>query len=112
MHNFGTRVEEVSGLLSFWVGLLCLFVAGEMAVYTHGVAQTILDAVMAVWSIALLVSSRRAGHRVVLFRIVSIVVIVIGTIAAAVFLQPHSTRKRQNTQVLRFAQDDKMIASS
>ena len=112
MSHFGARVEEVSGLLSFWVGLLLLFMAGEMAFYTHGVAQTILDVVMAVWSIALLVSSRRAGYRVVVFRIVSIVVIVIGLIAAAVFVQPHSTWKRQHTQVLRFAQDDKMIASS
>jgi hypothetical protein len=112
MRKFGTRVGEVSGLLSFWVGLLYLFVAGEMAFYTHGLAQTILDVVVAVWSIALLVSSRRAGYRVVVFRIVSIVVIVIGAIAAAAYLQPHPTRKRQNTQILRFAQGDKMIASS
>ena len=112
MRNFGTRVEEVSGLLIFWVGLLYLFMAGEMAFYSLGSAQIILDVVVAVWSIALLVASRRARYRGVLFRTVSIILLVIGSIVAAMVLQPNSTRKRHNTQVLRFAKDDKMIASS
>jgi len=79
-------IEEISGLVGLWIGLLFLFLAGQMAFYIHNPAEWILVIVTAVWSVALLVTSRRAGHRVVLFRIVSVSILVIGTLAAAIFL--------------------------
>ena len=88
MSRFTTAVEEISGLLSFWVGLLYLFIAGEMAFYVHGVAAAMPVVGVAVWSIALLVASRRAGRGVVMFRIVSLAILLIGTVMAALFLQP------------------------
>ena len=86
MSKVSTLIEEVSGLVGFWVGLLYLFVAGEMLFHVRGGAELILPAVTAIWSVALLVTSRRAGHRVVLFRIASVSILLIGAVAAAVFL--------------------------
>jgi hypothetical protein len=79
-------IEEISGLLSFWVGLLFLFIAGEMAFYIRNRAGLILAVVTAIWSVALLVASRRSGRGVVLFRIVSISMLLICTTLAAVLL--------------------------
>jgi hypothetical protein len=86
MGKIGTLIEEASGLVSFWVGLLFLFVAGEMAFSIRHQAELILAAVTAIWSVALLVTSRCAGRHVVLFRIGSVLVLLIGTSLAAVFL--------------------------
>jgi len=86
MSKFSTSIEEMSGLISFWVGLLFLFIAGEMAFYVNDAVEWIPVIVTAIWSLALLVASRRAGRLVVLFRIVSVVILVIGTIVSAIFL--------------------------
>jgi hypothetical protein len=86
MSKFGTSIEEISGLVSFWVGLVFWFMAGEMAFNVHNAVGWILVVVIVVWSLALLVASHRGGRCVVLFRIVSVVILVIGTVVSAIFL--------------------------
>jgi hypothetical protein len=86
MSKISILIEEISGGISFCTGLLFLFIAGQMAFYIHNAAEAILPVVTAIWSVALLLTSRRAGRRVVLFRIVSVSILVIGTIAASILL--------------------------
>ena len=70
MSKLSTSIEEISGLVSFWAALFFLFIAGEMAFYVHNAGEWIPVVVIGIWGLALLVASRRAGQRVVLFRIV------------------------------------------
>lgn len=84
--KIGTLIEEISGLLSFWVGLLFLFIAGEMAFYIRSRGGLTLVVATAIWSAMLLVASRRSGRGVVLIRIASISILLIGTALAAVLL--------------------------
>jgi hypothetical protein len=86
MSKTGMLIEEISGGVAFCIGLLYLFIAGEMAFNIRNPAESIPSAVTAIWSVALLATSGRAGHRVVLFRIVSISLLVVGSIVAAIFL--------------------------
>jgi len=86
MKHVNTRLEELSGLLSFWVGLLCLFVAANMAFYIRNLGSWVLVFVAGIWGIALLIGSRRGGRGLVIFRTISVFVIVVGTIGAAVLL--------------------------
>jgi len=88
MKHVNTRLEELSGLISFLVGLLCLFVAASIAFYIRNPRDWIFVAVAGVWGVTLLIGSRRGGRGLVVFRIVSVLVLVIGTIAAAVLLPP------------------------
>jgi hypothetical protein len=80
------RLEEISGLLSFWIGLLYLFMMAETVFYVHGVADTVFVILVGMWSAALLATSRRGGPGVVMFRIVSVASLVIGAIATAIWL--------------------------
>jgi hypothetical protein len=86
--GFGQWIEELSGLASLLAGLLFLFMAIQMAFYTRGVIEAIAVAFLTLWSLALLLASRRSGRKVVLFRIVSVALLVGGSILAAVFLPP------------------------
>ncbi|MGA8541297.1 MAG: hypothetical protein WB566_17475 [Terriglobales bacterium] len=88
MSKISTLIEEISGGVSFCIGLIFLFIAGQMAFYIRNAGEAILPVVIAIWSVALLLTSRRAGRRVVLFRIVSISILVIGTVVAAILLPP------------------------
>ena len=86
MSRLSTLLEEFSGLASFWVGLLFLFISGQMAFDVRGAAGWIPVIGIGGWSIALLAASRRGGRSIVLFRILSTIVLVVGTILAAILL--------------------------
>jgi hypothetical protein len=51
MSTISTLIEEISGLVSLWIGLLFLFMAGEMAFYIHSAAEVIPAIVTATWSV-------------------------------------------------------------
>jgi hypothetical protein len=86
MKKVSRLMEELSGLASFWVGLLYLFIAVSMAFYIHNTADALVMIITAIWSLSLLLASRRAGYGVVLFRMVSVLVLMMGTVLAAIFL--------------------------
>ena len=84
--DFWYRIEELSGLASVLCGLLFLFMAIQMGFYIHGAVEAAFVGCIGLWAVALLVASRGAGKKIVLFRIVSVVLLIGGSLLAAVLL--------------------------
>jgi hypothetical protein len=78
------ETEAITGVMSFCVALFYLFLAITAA---HSLRDCMFSGPIAGWGLALVATSRRASNRgVVVFRIVSIAVMVVGAFVAAVLL--------------------------
>ena len=84
--NIAAKLEVISGLLSFCVGLLYLITVASEAFDIHSLGEGLFVGIMATWSLALVIASRPARAAVVIFRIVSVMILVCGPIAAAIWL--------------------------
>lgn len=81
-----STLEVISGIVSFCVGLLYLIIVASAALYIHSLGDGLFLGAMATWSLALVIASGRAGAAGVVFRIVSLAILVMGPLAAAIWL--------------------------